>query len=295
MTGSLVLALAAALSASTLLMGQTAPPAVDPERENSTVVAVVDGQPLTLGEVRAFLNAMPPQSRTTALQNPEEFLRQYALMGKLTQVAETNRLSEETPYKEQLEYHRRMVLSTAGINLVSQQVSVTDAETRSYYEAHKNDFTEVRVKVIYLPFLNTTPSAGETRTSLTESEALALAQKLVGDLRGGADFVEMVKQHSKDEASKAKDGDFATLKMTDSIPQAVKDVVFTLETGGISDPVRQPNGYYIFRAEEKKLPEYEALVATINSKVHDEKFRKRMEELRNSIEVKDLKPELLKP
>jgi peptidyl-prolyl cis-trans isomerase C len=296
MTGSLALALATLFTATTLTMAQAVPPSASAEeKKDSDVVAVVDGRSLTLGEIRAFLAAMPAQNRGTALQNPEAFLRQYALMGKLTELAESNNLAEQSPYKEQLEYQRRMVLSTAGINLLSQRIGVSDAEMRSYYQAHQNDFAEVRVKVIYIPFLNTAPKEGEARTSMTEAEALAHAQKIVADIKGGADFVEMVKQHSKDEGSRAKDGDFATLKMSDNIPQAVKDVVFALEVGAVSDPVRQPNGFYIFRAEEKKLPEFEAVAPSINTKVHDEKFRRRMDELRDSIQLTDIKADLLKP
>lgn len=296
MTGSLALALATILTVTSLSMAQAAPPSSGAtEKKDSDVVAIVDGRSLTLGEIRAFLSAMPPQNRGTALQDPAGFLRQYALMGKLTEIAESNNLANESPYKEQLEYQRRVLLSTAGVNLLSQRIGVSDAEMRSYYEAHKPDFAEVKVKVIYVPFLNKAPQQGEKRTSMTESEALAHAQKIVADIKGGADFVEMVKQHSKDEGSRAKDGDFATLKMADNIPQGVKEVVFALEVGEVSDPVRQPNGFYIFRAEEKKLPEYETVAPTLNSKVHDEKFRRRMDELRDSIEVKDIKPELLKP
>lgn len=263
--------------------------------DGDTVVAVVDGKAITYAEIRSFLDAMPAQNRAAALQSPEDFLRQYALMGKLTTIAEDRKLDEQTPYKQQLDYNRKMVLSTAGLNLLSQEVLVSAAETRAYFQANQDEYVEVKVKVIYLPFNNAMPKAGETRKSMTESEALSLSQKLVGDLRGGADFVEMVRQHSKDEGSAKRDGDFATLKKSDQIPDAVKDVVFVLNEGDISEPVRQPNGFYIFRVEEKKLPAYEDVAATINTKVHDQKFRKKMDELRGAIEVSDIKTELLKP
>jgi len=282
-------------------MGQTAaptkpePPKPAPAADPSAVVAVVDGKSLTLGEIRTFIGAMPQQGQAAALQNPEEFIRQFALMGKLTNLAEENKLGEEQPYKAQLEYYRRLVLSNAGVNMVSQEVDVKEAEMRSYFEANKNNFAEVRVKVIYIPFLNTPQRDGVATKSLSEPDARALAEKLVKDIRGGVDFVAMVKEHSRDEGSKAKDGDFATLKMTDPIPKEVKDAVFPMQVGEVSNPVRQANGFYIFRVEERKMPEYAAVAATLNTKVHEEKFGKKMDEIRDSIEIKDLKPELLKP
>lgn len=258
------------------------------------VVAVVDGQPITLSQLQSFLAAMPAPNRAAATKDPEAFLRQYALMNRLTQEAERRKLDQESPYREQLAYQRAMLLSTAGLNALSQEVKVSSAEAQQYFEAHKADFAEYATKVIYIPFSNAVLKPGEVRKSMTESDALALAQSIVGQLRAGADFVAMVKQHSKDEASVRRDGDFATLKRSDNIPAEVKAAVFALKPGQISDPVRQPNGFYIFRLESLKEPEYAAVAAQIDSRVHDEKFRKMMDALRDQITVKDLRPELIK-
>lgn len=258
------------------------------------VVAVVDGQPITVSQVRGFLAAMPPQNRAAAVKDPEAFLRQYALMNRLTKEAEQRKLDQQSPYREQLAYQRSMLLSTAGLNALSQEVRVSSAEAQEYYQAHKADFAEYATKVIYIPFSNAVMKPGEVRKSLTESDALALSQKIVGQLRAGADFVAMVKQHSKDEASAKRDGDFAKLKRTDNIPANVKETVFALKSGQVSDPVRQPNGFYIFRLEAVTEPEYAAVAAQVNTRIHDEKFRKKMDAMRDEIEVKDIRPELMK-
>ncbi len=262
--------------------------------EPNAVVAVVDGAPVTYSELQNFLAAMPPQSRAAATKDPESFLRQFALMHRLSKEAEDRHLDRQSPYKEQLAYQRAMLLSTAGLNVLSQEVRVESAEAQAYFEAHKDDFVEVATKVIYLPFSNALPKAGEARTTMTESEALALAEKLVSELRAGADFVAMVKKYSKDEASANRNGDFATLKKTDNIPAEVRAVVFKLKEHEIGGPVRQPNGFYIFRAESVTEPEYLSVAARINTRIHDEKFRKKMDAMRDAIQIKDIRPELIK-
>lgn len=262
--------------------------------EGAAVVAIVDGKPVTFSELQNFLAAMPPQSRAAATKDPESFLRQFALMHRLSKEAEDRHLDRQSPYREQLAYQRAMLLSTAGLNALSQEVRVESGEAEAYFEAHKADFVEVATKVIYLPFSNALPKAGEARTVMSESEALTLAQKLVSELRGGEDFVALVKKYSKDEASASRNGDFATLKKTDNIPAAVRSVVFALKPGQISDPVRQANGFYIFRAESVTEPEYLGVAAQINTRLHDEKFRKKMDVMRDSIQIKDLRPELIK-
>lgn len=65
--------------------------------------------------------------------------------------------------------------------------------------------------------------------------------------RTGADFVEMVKQYSKDPVSRDKNGDYGPLKITDDIPPQAKQAIWTMNIGDVSAPVKLPNGYYLFK------------------------------------------------
>ena len=62
--------------------------------------------------------------------------------------------------------------------------------------------------------------------------------------------MKLVKENSDDETSRAKDGDFATLRSSDNIPDAFRATVFALKKGEVSEPLKQPNGFYLLRAEE---------------------------------------------
>ncbi len=94
------------------------------------------------------------------------------------------------------------------------------------------------------------PPPPRARRLLTEAEAKAKAEKLKEALKGGADFVKLVKENSDDETSRDKDGDFATLRFTDNIPDAFRTAVFALKKGEVSEPLKQPNGFYLLRADE---------------------------------------------
>ena len=72
----------------------------------------------------------------------------------------------------------------------------------------------------------------------------------MAQLKEGADFAKLARAESDDETSRAKDGDFATLRPNDTIPDAIKAAVFALKQGEVTAPVKQPNGFYIFRAQE---------------------------------------------
>ena len=62
--------------------------------------------------------------------------------------------------------------------------------------------------------------------------------------------MKLVKENSDDETSREKDGEFATLRSSDNIPDAFRTAVFALKKGDVSEPLKQPNGFYLLRAEE---------------------------------------------
>ena len=40
------------------------------------------------------------------------------------------------------------------------------------------------------------------------------------------------------------------IRRTDNLPDPVRTAIFALKTGEVSEPVKQANGFYLFRAEE---------------------------------------------
>jgi peptidyl-prolyl cis-trans isomerase C len=215
-----------------------------PDIPDQAVIAVFDdGVKLTMGEFKKIFEALPPDNQPLALRDRKTFLQQWAFMRKLSQMAEQQKLDGETPAKEQLEYSRMMILSQAKLADALNSMTVEPAEIVKFYDTDKDRFKEVRVKAIYVSF-------GKGGKAPTEDEAKAKATRLLADIRGGADFVKMVRENSDDETSKAKDGDFATLRRNDNIPDAIRAAVFSLKQGEVSEPVRQPNGFYLLRAEE---------------------------------------------
>jgi len=128
-------------------------------------------------------------------------------------------------------------------------VFVDGGDLVASYEKNKDKYKQVKVKVIYISFIP--ESLSQTgQKGLTEEQAKAKAEKLVAEIRAGADFAKLARTNSDDRTSAQKDGDFGSMRRTDNIPDAIRTAVFDLKPGAVSDPVRQPNGFYILRAEE---------------------------------------------
>jgi parvulin-like peptidyl-prolyl isomerase len=223
-----------------------AAPAI-PELPDPTVVAEFqDGTKFTMGELKKLFPVLPAQLQNAIKQDPVEFFHEYAMMLKCEQIALERKLDQQSPVKEALEFDRLIYLYQAALQDVFATTTVDSNEIINYYGQHKDGFKRAQVKAIYIPFADA--PAPEDK-SLTEAQAKAKADKLVAEIKKGADFVKLVKANSEDETSKAKDGDFGTFATTDPLPDAIRTAVFALDMGGVTEPVRQPHGFYIFKAQ----------------------------------------------
>jgi parvulin-like peptidyl-prolyl isomerase len=167
-------------------------------------------------------------------------------MLKYSEIAVEKKLDEESPTKEALYFSRLYTLSVALVQNLLQTVTVDPNEIVNFYGKNKQGFKQTKLKAIYITFSDA-PSAEDK--SLSEEQAKAKADKLAAQAKAGADFVKLVKENSEDADSKAKDGDFGTFSTTDPLPDAIRDAVFALEMGEVTAPVRQPHGFYIFKAD----------------------------------------------
>lgn len=279
--------LAVMFSLALALAGQTpsaAPKSLAPE----SVVATVDGKPVTVAELQGLFRTVGPQVQQNASKDPLAFLRQYALLKRLSELAEKNHLDEKSPYKEALAAGRMQILYQAAIQHTYEQIAVTAEDQKKFYENNRDRWAQARVKAIYIPFSENPPAQPEAgaKKSLTEAEAKAKAEKLVREIRAGADFVRMVKEHSEDPTSAAKDGDFPPISKTDQIPENIKAAVFALRQGEVSDPVRAPNGYYIFRAEEVQVKPYDQVKDEIFNELKMARLREFLDSMQKGVEVK---------
>lgn len=252
-----------------------------------TVLATVEGKKLTFGEFKTFIGALSPEMQKSALSDRKAFLQQFGLMLRLSGMAEKAKLDERSPYKETIELNRMNLLMNAQVNEAFNNIVVSAEDQQKFYDEHKDRYSQVKVKVIYIPFSSNASSKPDSKGKqpLTETEAKAKIEKLLAEIRGGADFVKLVKEHSEDATSAAKEGDFGTIRRSDNIPEAIRSAVFALKPSQVSEPVRQPNGFYLFRAEEVKTRSYAEVKDEIFTEIKQERMKEWLESNRQKVSV----------
>jgi peptidyl-prolyl cis-trans isomerase C len=254
-----------------------------------TVVATIDGKKVLAGELRAVLRAFDPQQQQARLSDPRAFLNQFALMLRLSGMAEKAGLDQKSPLKEQIAYNRLVALAQAQLQEAQRSAEASAEEVRKFYDSNPELFTQARIKLIYIPFSPSAAAASKDPTAkkvLSESEAKAKAEQIYADLQAGADFVKLVKEHSGDTTSAAKDGDYTPIRMSDQIPPEIKNAVFALKPAEVTRPIRQPNGFYIIRLEGIDKESFASAEKKLSGELDDAHVRDWIENTQKSIEIK---------
>jgi parvulin-like peptidyl-prolyl isomerase len=155
-------------------------------------------------------------------QFPDEATFKRRLEASGTGLAELRRQIEDQVLRESLVIKAKDIKVTAG-------------EVKEYFDANKEKFaTQKSVKL----------------RSFTVADEKAAGDFMVA-LKAGADFAKLASQVSLDQATKAKGGDLGYIARGMLQPELEK-TVFSLKPGELAGPVRLPNGFAIFKAEEFK-------------------------------------------
>src|SRR5687767_15128195 len=124
-----------------------------------------------------------------------------------------------------------------------QKVAVPAADGQRYYNSNIDQYaTPEQVRASHIR-LN---AAGKDEAAVRKQAETILAQA-----KAGADFAELAKKYTEDEASKATGGDLNFFGRGRMLPE-FEAAAFTLEPGQISDLVKTQYGFHIIKVVEKK-------------------------------------------
>jgi len=76
------------------------------------------------------------------------------------------------------------------------------------------------------------------------------------------------------------------MRSSDNLPEAIRTAVFALKAGEVSEPVKQPNGFYLFRAEEVGTQPYAEVQEQILNQLREAHFKKWMDDLSAGLNLK---------
>ena len=132
-------------------------------------------------------------------------------------------------------------------------VEITDEEIKAYYEANKQDF--LRPPSVHLRHILFRVPEGASGSEVDAIQRKAL--KVLGELKGGAEFTDLALRHSEDPSA-SKGGDIGTISRGQMLPE-FEAVAFDQPVGQVSEPVRTKYGLHLIQVVERSEGNYQPL------------------------------------
>ncbi|HSR51980.1 MAG TPA: peptidylprolyl isomerase [Acidobacteriota bacterium] len=209
--------------------------------QEDKVVAEMDGYVLTDSDVDRLVQTLGPRAQQQ-LADPEkrkQFIRSWMEVKALAREAEKAGVDQDEAFQRAIDIRRTQALADYYREKVSQQATVTQEEMETYYQENQELFRH--------------PVMVRLSTILVGSQEEA--EKIVADLRGGADFAQIAQVRSKDMRSRDRGGFMGWIR-PGQLEAAMEQVAFGLEEGEISDPLRTVRGWHILKVDGKRPPGY---------------------------------------
>ncbi len=127
---------------------------------------------------------------------------------------------------------------------VYRNINIPKADIQKYYDEHKSEF--VRQEMVSLREILISVGDGS-------SDKVAAAEKKAKNIvdrarKGDAKFTDLARQYS-DAPTATSDGELGAFKRGD-MAKDIEDIVFKQNKGYVTDPIRRPAGFEIYRVEE---------------------------------------------
>jgi peptidyl-prolyl cis-trans isomerase SurA len=275
------------------------------------IVATVDGEPITLKELRTFHQQASQQAMLMPQEGiagmSERDMLEALIMNKLvTKEVEAQGLkakdTDVDSYIERIkmqgnlddeqlktalasqgmtmESYRKQIADEIGRALlinreIGARVNVTPQDIERYYQEHADEYThaeQVRVRHIFLPLSPMAPSD-------EAEEVIALIEDIHKRAVAGEDFAVLADTYSKGPGA-GQGGDLGYFKKGQMTPE-IERVAFSLKAGEVSQPFRDEIGVHLLKVEEYSgggtaglTPE---ISEQIKSKLYNDALRRRYE------------------
>ena len=254
--------------------------------QDESPVVTIDGKAYTSAELDHIRRNLPDVfRRQTEHMNNKTFVETLGYLLTVNRLADEAGMPEKEPFKTQLWFNTINFMAQAYLQQINSTLQIGEEDVKAYYDEHKGEYEEKRVSAIYLDY-DPLPDLVKDRDPVSEQDAWGKAENLLVEMRNGADFAELAKEHSSDAGSGAKGGDLGFFSPDDqSLSPEIKKAIFALGEGQVSTPVKDGGRYYIFKVTEVRPRPLDEVRAAVLQKVQTTMLQKRLEEIRNSVEI----------
>ncbi len=171
-----------------------------------TVIITVGDQKVTKAEFERILASVPEQQRAqfATAAGKRRLAEQMVELKTMAQEARARKLEDDPLVKAEIALRIDQALAQKLFQTFLETSKPDDAELHAYYDAHKNEWEQVKAKHILIRFKGSSVPLKPGEKDRTEEEALALANDLRAKILAGASFDDLAKTNSDDAGNAAE-------------------------------------------------------------------------------------------
>jgi len=203
----------------------------------------------------------------------------------LENIKTSNNLQDETRFQEALKQEglnmadlrrnleKQMLVQQVQRVEIVDKISITDEESRAYYEAHRLEFT-APAEVTLREILIEVPTSDRGINVAADEAARARTEDVRKRVLGGEPFPRLAGEYSA-AASKANGGLIGPLN-ADELATALRELLAKMQVGDITEPIRTQRGYQILKLESRtdaKVKSFDEARGDIGNKIGEQKLR----------------------
>lgn len=208
---------------------------------------------LPLSEVQTELKALPADIRASMSRNQmTQFISNLLVDRRIEKAAMAAGIANLPEVRASIARATRNVVVSAYVEGETKKLAQTlpDLEglAKERYEVNKATYAVPEgIRVAHILFL-----VNEENPQSSDEVVRAKAEKILAELRNGADFGELAREHSEDHASARSKGELPGWANKGTLVPPFEEAAYALKPGVVSGLVRSRFGYHIIKLLEKR-------------------------------------------
>lgn len=211
-------------------------PEQDGTRETAAVVARVDQEAVTWGDVRALM--FTPKGADT-LENRMVVLNDFIDRRIMLQKARAANLEADPKFQERLNEFRKLRLINMHRGQLVEELEPTDDEIRAYFDKHRDRITIPEARKIQMVVMPVKEDAERVKQQIESGEIT---------------IYEAAQEFSIDPTAKQTLGEMGWVEQGTGFPE-LDQLTFSLPLNEIGGPVESPGGWHLVKVLEIRKAE----------------------------------------
>ena len=257
-----------------LFTGSLSAQSIKNKAGNAIVLATVNGEEITQGDIDLFYQELPDQMKQIPIEQVQNqildrLIDQQLILGE----AKKARLDKRPDIERKLAYEKTKILNESYLEIVLEK-EVTPERIREVYDraiALEKKREEVKARHILVK---------------TEAEAL----DIINALKRGGDFISLAKERSTGPSGK-NGGDLGFFT-ADQMVRPFSKAAYALRKGETSDkPVQTQFGWHVIKVEDRRLAgarPFEELEPQIREQLVTKAYEKIIQQFRKTAKIEKM-------